>query len=499
LVVQQTTIDGRYLLVDRLGSGGMAEVYLAHDEVLGRNVALKVMREAYANDQEFVERFKREARSAASLAHPSIVQIYDQGRTEDSTYYIAMEYVSGGTLKEYMTENGPLGPRRVAAVAVQIAEALEIAHERGVVHRDIKPQNVLVSASGDIKVADFGIARAAAATAISRTSAVLGTVKYMSPEQATGELATPASDLYSLGVVLYEMLTGEVPFDAGSSVGIAMKHVNEPPRPPKELRPEIPEGMNALVTKLLAKDPADRYASAAELLEDLDRMLNGPLPAAVPAGGTLTAGDGYPDREDARQRRRRLVPLMAALALLALLGAAGRGLWDGSAEPEAAVALEDVSSGAPEEIQQSPGPEYVKVPDVVGLNREAAQERLAASGFESGVRFRQSPAEDIDEVLGQSVPGGEKAREGSKILLTVGAGPPDDAQGPDLSGSEPAATQAPGESGGSTDTTEGSTGTSVASDIPSPATPSTENDAGPPSGAQDAGSDAGAAQTQYAD
>ena len=503
-MVQQTMIDGRYVLAHLLGSGGMAEVYLAHDEVLGRNVALKILGGRHAESEEFVERFKREARSAASLSHPNIVQIFDQGRAQDGTYYIAMEYVPGGTLKEHIKENGPLGPRRAAAVAVQIAEALEVAHRRGVIHRDIKPQNVLVSASGDIKVADFGIARAAAATAISHTSAVLGTAKYMSPEQAMGKPATPASDLYSLGVVLYEMLTGEVPYEADTPIGIAMQHVKEPPRPPKELRPEIPEQVNALVVRLLAKDPADRYTSAAELLTDLDRVRNGRLPAAAPAGGTLTAGDRHPTHESGGWHRRSLAPLLAVLAFLALLGAAGWGLWHDSAEPVVAAAVEDVSSRAPEEVKQSPGPEYVKVPDVVGLSREVAQERLADSGFESGVRLRQSPAEDIGEVLAQSVPGGERAREGSKILLTVGAGPPEDAQTPNLSGSEPAATQAPGES--STDIPEGPpstsvapTSTSVAPGTPAPAAPSTQDYSGPPSGGQDVGSDGGATQTQYAD
>src|SRR5919202_2971269 len=240
-------IDGRYVLAESLGSGGMAEVYLAHDEVLDRDVALKVLRSQYVSDEEFAERFRREARSAASLSHPNIVQVYDRGETEDGTCYIAMEYVPGGTLKKRIEEKGPFDPRKAAAVAAQIADALGAAHERGVIHRDIKPQNVLVSASGDLKVTDFGIARAASAVTSSASGAIFGTAGYISPEQALGEPVGPRSDLYSLGVILYEMLTGELPFTADNSIAFCMKHVTEPLRPPKQLNPDISEGMDALI------------------------------------------------------------------------------------------------------------------------------------------------------------------------------------------------------------------------------------------------------------
>src|SRR5215208_7198809 len=228
-------VDGRYVLGESLGSGGMGEVYLAHDGVLERDVALKVLRSQYAGDEEFAERFRREARSAASLSHPNIVQVYDRGEAEDGTSYIAMEYVPGGTLKERISERGAPDPGVAASLALQIAEALDAAHECGVVHRDIKSQNILLSATGDAKVADFGIARAADETTISHLGDILGTAKYMSPEQATGKPATPKSDLYSLGVVLYEMLTGELPYTAESSVAVSMKHVNDLLHPPKEL------------------------------------------------------------------------------------------------------------------------------------------------------------------------------------------------------------------------------------------------------------------------
>ena len=289
--VNQTRIDGRYTIERPLGSGGMAEVFLAHDEVLDRNVALKVLRSQYAGDEEFYERFRREATSAAGLSHPNIVQVYDRGEASNGTCYIAMEYVSGGTLKERLDERGPMEPERALAVAGQVAEALWAAHERGVIHRDIKPQNILVTEMGHLKVTDFGIARAASAATISATNAVFGTAGYLSPEQALGEPATPRSDLYSLGIVLYELLTGFVPYRADNPVAVCMKHVTEPLTPPRKLDPTIPEAVDALVVKMLAKDPADRPASASELLDDIEDVRRGAPPTApTPRTGTPRLG-----------------------------------------------------------------------------------------------------------------------------------------------------------------------------------------------------------------
>src|SRR3712207_443799 len=218
-------LGNRYVPSDLLGGGGMAKVFLAHDRILGRDLALKVLREQYAEDGEFVERFRREATSVATLNHPNVVQVYDQGRSEDRRYYIAMEYVPGGTLKDRILREGTLDPDEAARLASQVAEALQAAHERGIVHRDVKPQNVLLGAEGDAKVADSGIARAASGTASARTSLVLGAAKYMSRGQGMGEPVGPASDLYSLGVVLCEMLASEAPFGAESPMAIAMKRV----------------------------------------------------------------------------------------------------------------------------------------------------------------------------------------------------------------------------------------------------------------------------------
>jgi len=361
--VNQTRIDGRYTIERPLGSGGMAEVFLAHDEVLDRDVALKVLRSQYAGDEEFYERFRREATSAAGLSHPNIVQVYDRGEVDDGTCYIAMEYVSGGTLKERLDERGPMGPERALAVAGQVAEALWAAHERGVIHRDIKPQNILVTDMGHLKVTDFGIARAASAATISATNAVFGTAGYLSPEQALGEPATPRSDLYSLGIVLYELLTGFVPYRADNPVAVCMKHVTEPLTPPRRLDPTIPEAVDALVVKMLAKDPADRPASASELLEDIEGVRSGaPPPAPTPRTGTPRlgvrktaapkdqttasgAGAGAAAADTAAnetaggrrgqfasrpvRRRRAAVVILCGLLALALLGAATLGLSRG--------------------------------------------------------------------------------------------------------------------------------------------------------------------------
>src|SRR5919202_4026912 len=267
-----TVFDGRYRVLRKLGAGGMANVYLAEDQELGRRVAIKILNDRHANDDQFVERFRREAKNAAALSHPNIVSIFDRGESEDGTYYIAMEYLPGGTLKDRIVKRGALPAHTAAAVALQIAEALRAAHERDVIHRDIKPHNILITGSGDVKVTDFGIARAASSSTMTRTGHILGTAHYISPEQAIGEPVGPASDLYSLGVVLYEMLTGELPFDADTPIGIAMKHVNGRVRPPQDLNPSVPDGINAITLRLLAKNPEDRYGSDAELIEDLERF-----------------------------------------------------------------------------------------------------------------------------------------------------------------------------------------------------------------------------------
>ena len=366
--MQNNPLGGRYTLLTLLGSGGMAKVYLAHDELLGRKVALKILREQHAKDEEFAERFRREARSAAALSHPHIVQVYDYEEEENGPSYIAMEYVSSGTLGDRLTRDGPLGCAEAARLASQVAEALGFAHERGVIHRDIKPQNVLLTAAGDAKVADFGIARVASISAISRTSVVLGTAAYISPEQAMGEPVGPASDLYSLGVVLYEMLTGNTPFEAETPVGVAMRHVHEAPRPAKEMNPGVPEGMDALVMRLLAKKPEDRYGSVFELVRDLRRAEKGLPPSFVgPAERAKTVqvsaplAASAPDSSSTFRRRSyagrklRLAVAATLAALLALLGTVGWDLLQPPGEVEIVRALEGGSLGVPETTSGSQG------------------------------------------------------------------------------------------------------------------------------------------------
>ena len=264
-----TIIDGRYKVISRVGSGGMADVYLAEDELLGRQVAVKLLHHHFAEDQEFVERFRREASSAAGLSHQNIVGIFDRGEWE-GTYYIAMEYVSGRSLKTLVREQGALDPVQAIDIVVQILRAARFAHRRGVVHRDLKPHNVIIDEEGRARVTDFGIARAGASD-MTLTGSIMGTAQYLSPEQAQGHVVSGASDLYSIGVILFELLTGVVPFDGETAVAIAFKQVSAVPRPPSAVNPAVPAGLDAIVLHALAKDPAARYADADEFIAALQQ------------------------------------------------------------------------------------------------------------------------------------------------------------------------------------------------------------------------------------
>src|ERR1700753_2626367 len=267
-IVRDTLIDGRYRVVRRLGTGGMAEVFLAEDQQLGRQVALKLLHRRFGEDPGFVERFRREAQAAAGLQHPNVVSVYDRGQFED-TYYIAMEYLPGRSLKQVIRDEAPLDPVRSIDIAIQILRAARFAHRRGIIHRDLKPHNVIVDDSGHAKVTDFGIARAGASD-MTETGSIMGTAQYLSPEQAQGRAVNAASDLYSVGVGLYEMLTGRVPFDADSAVSIALKHVSEAPPPPSQFNPNIPPELEQTVLWVLNKNPSDRPADADQLITVLE-------------------------------------------------------------------------------------------------------------------------------------------------------------------------------------------------------------------------------------
>ncbi|HYY77434.1 MAG TPA: Stk1 family PASTA domain-containing Ser/Thr kinase [Gaiellaceae bacterium] len=439
-----TLFDGRYRILRKLGSGGMANVYLAEDEDLGRRVAIKILNDRYANDESFIERFRREAKSAASLSHPNIVSIYDRGEAE-GTYYIAMEVIEGRSLKELILTRGAVPVHQAVEYARQLLEALRFAHRHGIIHRDIKPHNVLVSADergksqdSRLKVTDFGIARHGASQ-MTEAGSIMGTAQYLSPEQARGAPVTAASDLYSAGIVLYELLTGKVPFGGDSAIEIAMKHVNELPRPPSQLRSEIPPELDQIVLRALAKEPEDRYQTAEEFIEDLERLEAGlpisretseaatALLAAPLAGGTTevlpgeaatrvapppTRPQAPPRRppppeyryEEPPRKRRRFLPWLLVLLLLAAAGIAGWYVYNQIQE-------------------QLEAREPVGVPNVVGLQEERAVRLIENAELEPNVE--RQPSNDVGRgiVISQNPDAGVRIQKGDQVTIVVSSGP----------------------------------------------------------------------------
>ncbi len=396
--------DNRYEIIRRLGSGGMADVYLARDTHLERRVAIKVLYKRYADDEEFVARFRQEAKAAAGLNHPHIVSIYDRGGAEGS-YYIAMEYLGGRNLKQIINERGRLEPRQAIDIAAQILEALRFAHKHDVIHRDIKPHNIVVNGDGQVKVTDFGIARAGSAARMTETGSIIGTAQYLSPEQARGQEVSQGSDLYSVGIVLYEMLTGQVPFEGENPVAIALKQINEAPVPPQVLAPDIPDNLNTVVMKALAKDPRSRYRDADEFLEDLERCRRdlpvAPPPAVDEEAPTQVIGAAEVAAARGRPRRKRR-PLLYAGLVLAILAFAALAM----------TAYYYTFSGR-----------GVPVPDVVGLDQEQAQQVLRAAGFEVEIEAREySDTVPEGRVISQDPAAGEKLKEGGKVRLVVSRG-----------------------------------------------------------------------------
>lgn len=289
---ERRMLSGRYEILDPIGSGGMGRVFRATDHVLGRSVAVKILAPHLGSDPRFVERFRREAHAAARLSHPNVVSVFDLGEDED-TRFIVMELLEGRTLQEVLHDEGSLPVRRAVDIAVAVAEALGVAHEQGIVHRDVKPANVMLTRTGGVKVMDFGIARALGDHALTETAATLGTAAYLSPEQAAGGRAGPRSDLYALGVLLFEMLTGRPPFAGGSPVAVALQHVQRAPERPSSIAPSIPPAVEAVVLRCLAKDPEDRPSSASDMAASLSAALETDPPGE---GGTASAAPGTTER-----------------------------------------------------------------------------------------------------------------------------------------------------------------------------------------------------------
>ncbi|MBX5474385.1 MAG: Stk1 family PASTA domain-containing Ser/Thr kinase, partial [Thermoleophilia bacterium] len=422
-----TLFDGRYRIVRKLGAGGMANVYLAEDQELGRRVAIKILNDRHANDDQFVERFRREAKNAAALSHPNIVSIYDRGEAE-GTYYIAMEYLDGRSLKELIVSRGPAPVHVAVEYARQILSALRFAHRHGIVHRDIKPHNVLVDAEGRVKVTDFGIARAGTSQ-MTEAGSIVGTAQYLSPEQARGADVDQRSDLYSLGVVLYELLTGEPPFEGDTPVEIAMKHLSTVPEPPSARRPDIPRELDWVVMRALAKDPDGRYQSAEEMDADLDRVSRGaPVAVAteesatqimrVPAAAAAAASTAatmiaprrvalppsveYLDLEEPVRRR----PIWPWLAALVFVIAAGVGGWY--------------------VYQQLAGSSVAKVGVELYLNksRASAVKEIKAIGLVPDVKQEPSETTPKGLVFKQQPREGTRVPKGSTVTIWVSTGKP---------------------------------------------------------------------------
>src|ERR1044071_6983218 len=484
-MTQPRLLGGRYELDGVVGRGGMAEVYRARDIRLDRIVAIKTLRADLARDQIFQARFRREAQSAASLNHPSIVAVYDTGEdmaTGVPVPYIVMEYVDGRTVRDLLIEGHRLLPERTLEIIDGVLRALDYSHQAGIVHRDIKPGNVMVTRNGDVKVMDFGIARAMsdAQATMTQTAQVIGTAQYLSPEQARGERVDARSDLYSTGCLLYELLTGRPPFTGDSPVAIAYQHVREHPIPPSRIDPEIPAWADAIVLKAMAKDPNDRYQSAADRHQDIQRALSG-MPVAAPTRADMYAGTramtpgmmpagptsaipayryGPEEPPPGRDGRRRWVWAIVALVALIVLGggyfafhyvsSSGGSISvpavhrraEGPAQHRIAKAQPQggsvkagrvikaspaegtlVAPGSKVTLYVSTGPAQKPVPDVVGKSEQDAEQAISQAGFNGGnVTTDSTSTQPQGTVIRQSPPGGRPAKPGTPVDLTVSGG-----------------------------------------------------------------------------
>lgn len=442
-------LSERYLIEKTIGGGGMANVYLAKDTILHRDVAIKVLRLEYANDKEFITRFDREAQAATSLSHPNIVNIYDVGE-EDHILYMVMEYVDGLTLKEYIQRYGPINVHEAIDIMKQVTSAIAHAHANNLVHRDIKPQNILIDTYGNVKVTDFGIATALSATALTQTNSILGSVHYLSPEQARGGMATKLSDIYSLGIVLFELLTGRIPFNGQSAVSIALKHLQEKTPSVKEIDPSIPQSVENIVLRATTKDPFHRYNSAYEMQEALEMALDPSLVNEAPYVPPVEAGDEtkaipiitkaqlqnsnsnddtiihhaeeqtkkIPETKEAppkkKKKRKKWKIILAILIGLFIAGIAALFIVPGLLQPKDVV-----------------------IPDVIGEPFDEAEEKLKELDLEVEQEFVSSEEIEEDHVVESSPRAERTVKAGSTVTLYVSEGqetfPFDDYVGRDFS------------------------------------------------------------------
>lgn len=477
-------IGNRYEILKEIGNGGMAIVYKAKDHVLNRDVAVKVLRDEYTTDSDFIKRFNTEAQSAANLQHPNIVAIYDVGHEEENDlYYIVMELIKGKTLKQIINKDGVISWKWAVNIAIQIASALEVAHKNGIVHRDIKPHNIMITEDGVAKVTDFGIAKAVSNSTITSFGTTIGSVHYFSPEQAKGSITDAKSDLYSLGVVMYEMVTGKVPFDADTPVSVALMHIQEEPVPPIEINTEIPTAVNDIIMKAMKKDPLERYQSATEMLADLSKALKDPdgdFVIVENKDGAYTRIMNSVSDKDVKKSKKKsffkehprtkfLVTILSLVLLFVIVFLITKVTLDGGfkkkvkipdlvdkteqeagditnslglelqvGEPQASATVEEgkiisqdpgyeankkIAKGSTITVIISKGPETAEMPSFVGKKIADVKETADEMGLVLNITEENSSSVDEGSVISQDVKEGKQVKSGDTVNVVVSKGP----------------------------------------------------------------------------